>query len=96
MQMVVAADNIKNVLEKSMTKWKVQLMVGDEVLGNVNIKTWNIPRRQPFTTPICYLSHTNVTDFKKVESWIQFGKELAKIKSSPLVYDDLKLFGESE
>ena len=45
LQMVGAADNIKNVLEKSMTNWKVQLTAGDEVLGNANIKTWNIPRR---------------------------------------------------
>ena len=27
-----------NVLEKSMTKWKVQLNAGDKVLGDVNVK----------------------------------------------------------
>ena len=38
LQLVGKADNITNVLEKSMTKWKVQLNAGDEVLGDVNIK----------------------------------------------------------
>ena len=38
LQLVGAADNIMDVLEKSMAKWKVQLSAGDEVLGDVNIK----------------------------------------------------------
>ena len=32
------ADNIMNVLEKSMTKWKVQLNAGNKVLGDINVK----------------------------------------------------------
>ena len=38
LQLVGAADNIMDVLEKSMEKWKVQLNAGDEVLGDINIK----------------------------------------------------------
>ena len=38
LQLVGAADNIVNVLEKSMTKWKVQLNAGDKILGDVNVK----------------------------------------------------------
>ena len=38
LQLVEAADNIMNVLEKSMTTWKVQLNAGDKVSGNVKVK----------------------------------------------------------
>ena len=38
LQLVGAADNIMNVLERGMAKWKVQLNAGYEVLGDVNIK----------------------------------------------------------
>ena len=38
LQLVGTADNTTNVLGKSMTKWKVQLNAGDEVLWDVNIK----------------------------------------------------------
>ena len=38
LQLIGAADNIMNTLEKSMTKWKVKLNAGDKVLGDVNVK----------------------------------------------------------
>ena len=38
LQLVGAADNIMNVLEKRMTKWKVQLNAGDKVIGDVKVK----------------------------------------------------------
>ena len=38
LQLVGAADNNTNVLEKSTTRWKVQLNAGDKVCQDVNIK----------------------------------------------------------
>ena len=38
LQIFKISDNIRNLIEKSMTKWKVELTSGGERLGEVKIK----------------------------------------------------------
>ena len=95
LQLVGAADNIMNVLEKSMAKWKVQLNAENEVLGDVNIKRriFQGDSLSPLLFFICLTPLSLI--LKKTKAGYSLGKNQQKL-SHLLYMDDLKLFGQSE
>ena len=95
LQLVGAADNIVNVLEKSMTKWKVQLNAGDKVLGDVNVKRgiFQGDSLSPLLFVICLIPMSLI--LRKMKAGYSLGKNQPKLNHL-LYMDDLKLFGQSE
>ena len=95
LQLVGAADNIVNVLEKSMTKWKVRLNAGDKVLGDVNVKRgiFQGDSLSPLLFVICLIPMSLI--LRKMKAGYSLGKNQPKLNHL-LYMDDLKLFGQSE
>ena len=95
LQLVGAADNIMNVLEKSMTKWKVQLNAGDKVLGDVKVKRgiFQGDSLSPLLFVICLIPMSLI--LRKVKAGYSLGKNQPKLNHL-LYMDDLTLFGQSE
>ena len=95
LQLVGAADNIVNVLEKSMTKWKVQLNAGDKILGDVNVKRgiFQGDSLSPLLFVICLIPMSLI--LRKMKAGYSLGKNQPKLNYL-LYMDDLKLFGQSE
>ena len=84
-----------NVLEKSMTKWKVQLNAGDKVLGDVNVKRgiFQGDSLSPLLFVICLIPMSLI--LRKMKAGYGLGKNQPKLNHL-LYMDDLKLFGQSE
>ena len=95
LQLVGAADNIVNVLEKSMTKWKVHLNAGDKVLGDVNVKRGILQgdSLSSLLFVICLIPMSLI--LRKMKAGYSLGKNQPKLNHL-LYMDDLKLFGQSE
>ena len=95
LQLVGAADNIMDVLQKIMTKWKVQLNVGDEISGDVNTKR-GISQGDclsPFLFVNCLILMSLIQ--KKMKARHSLGKSQSKLDHL-LHVDDLTMFGQSE
>ena len=95
LQLVGTADNIVNVFEKSMTKWKVQLNAGNKVLGDVSVKRgiFQGDSLSPLLFVICLIPMSLI--LRKMKAGYSLGKNQPKLNHF-LYMDDLKLFGQSE
>ena len=95
LQLIGAADNIMNTLEKSMTKWKVKLNAGDKVLGDVDLKRgiFQGDSLSPLLFVICLIPMTLI--LRKMKARYRLGKSHAKLNHL-LNMDNLKLFGQNE
>ena len=80
---------------KSMTKWKVQMNAGDEVLGEVNIKRgiFQGDNLSPLLLVICLIPMSLI--LRKMKAGYSLGKNQPRLNHL-LYMDDLKLFGQSE
>eukprot|EP00795_Rhopilema_esculentum_P006840 gene6840-biopygen8293 len=87
------SDNVVNLIERSMTNWKVQLTSCGETLGLVNIRRgiFQGDSLSPLLFVICMIPLTEV--LRKVK----MGYTLDGVKINHLLFmDDLKLFAKNE
>ena len=95
LQLVGAADNVINILEKSLLSWRVQLNAGDQVLrdGNIRRRIFQGDSLSPLLFVICLLLMFLI--LRKNKAGYSLGKNRPKLNHL-LCMDDLKLFGQSE
>uniref|UniRef100_A0A1X7TDD6 Reverse transcriptase domain-containing protein n=1 Tax=Amphimedon queenslandica TaxID=400682 RepID=A0A1X7TDD6_AMPQE len=94
LDMMGCAENVRNLLEKSMSQWKCELNAGGTVLGEVPINRgiFQGDSLSPLLFVVCLVPLTMVLHKVKV------GYEMSgKVKINHLLFmDDLKLYGKTE
>ena len=95
MEMFGIAENVRNLLEKSMEQWKLSLTSNGEDLGEVNVKR-GIFQGDSLSPLLFALSMVPLSLIvRKVNPYYEWGKKDYKLNHL-LYMDDLKLFAKSE
>ena len=95
MEMFGIAENVRNLLEKSMEQWKLSLTSNGEDLGEVNVKR-GIFQGDNLSPLLVVLSMVPLSlILRKVNAYYEWGKKDYKLNHL-LYMDDLKLFAKSE
>ena len=87
-------EKTQRLLAESMKSWQVELINGEENLGEVNIRR-GIFQADSVTIVICCVSVTTYTYLKRCCTRISFCKQQKKV-SQLLFKDDLKLYASTE
>ena len=94
-EMFGIAENVRNVLKKSMEQWKSPLMSNGEDLGEVNVKR-GIFQGDSLSPLLLVLSMVPLSlILRKVNAYYEWGKKDYKLNHL-LYMDDFKLFAKSE
>ena len=95
LKMIGAAENLTELLVRSMSNWKTILVAGKEELGQVNIQRgiFQGDCLSPLLFVICLLPMSIV--LRKCRAGYQFGRGQVKVNHL-LFMDDLKLFAKDE
>ena len=88
--MVGVAENIINMLGKSMQNWKTHLQVNNSTLGVVDIKRV-IFQGDSFSLRFCHHTDSTNDDTQKGQSRLLHEKRISKV-NHPLFMDDVKLY----
>ena len=95
MEMLGIAENVRNLLKKSMEQWKLSLTSNGEDLGEVNVRR-GIFQGDSLSPLLCVLSMVPLSlILRKVNAYYEWGKKDYKLNHL-LYMDDLKLFAKSE
>ena len=95
MEMFGIAENVRNLLEKSMEQWKLSLTSNDEDLGDVNVKR-GIFQGHNLSPLFFVLSMVPLSlILRKVYAYYEWGKKDYNLNHL-LYMDDLKLFVKSD
>ena len=94
LKMVNVADNVIEMLKRSMNNWNVNLTSSGDFLGNVNIKRgiFQGDSLSPLLFVICMIPLSRILRKVKVCYTLKNGERLNHL----LFMDDLKLFGKNE
>ena len=95
MEMFGIAENVRNLLKKSLEQWKLSLMSNGEDLGEVNVKR-GIFQGDSLSPLLFVLSLVPLSlILRKINAYFEWGKKDYKLNNL-LYMDDLKLFAKSE
>ena len=94
LEMVNVADNVIEMLKRSMNNWNVNLTSSGDFLGNVNIKRgiFQGDSLSPLLFVVCMIPLSRILRKVKVRYTLKNGEKLNHV----LFMDDLKLFGKNE